>query len=173
MAEKALDLVEKLPFKPNRTLHVIIYNACASAANERAANLAKKILDEMPREYLDDVILLSSAAHMHMKFGDVTNAERLFSRTREATLVTYGVMINGYKINHQPRKSLQILDEINRRKMVLKEVESVALVNACAQIGLMSTCQRILKYIPPHLHQNVRVASSLIDMWVRSRLKLC
>jgi pentatricopeptide repeat protein len=171
LSEKALDLFEYLPFEADQVIYVIVYNACASLANERATKLGKKLLNEMPKRYFNDVIVVNSATHMFMKIGDVKNAEELFSQIKQPTLVTYGVMMNGYKINHQPQKCLQLLEQISEQNIIVNEPISVSLINACAQIGLMSTCQRILKHIPPYLHKNVRVASCLIDMWVSSYYK--
>jgi pentatricopeptide repeat protein len=171
LSEKTLDLFETLPFESDQAIYVIVYNACASLSNERATTIGKKLLDEMPQRYFNDVNVSNSAMHMLMKIGDVQNAERLFSQIRRPTLVTYGVVINGYKINYQPQKCLELLEQMKRQKMILNEPISVSLINACSQIALKLTCQRILKDIPPHLHRNRRVASSLIDMWVRSSFK--
>ena len=78
MSEKALDLFEQIEFNLNNVTYTIVFNACAELANDRAMKIGKRLLDEMPRNFRNDNVILTSAIHMLMKFGDIQNAENVF-----------------------------------------------------------------------------------------------
>jgi hypothetical protein len=94
MSENALDLFEKMPFNPNDVIYTIIFNACAQLADDYAMKIGKTLLDQMPDNFRNDTIILTSAIHMLMKFGDVTHAEHIFEMTKK-DIVTYGAMMQG------------------------------------------------------------------------------
>ncbi|CAF4372101.1 unnamed protein product, partial [Rotaria sordida] len=83
MSEKALDLFEKINLKLDDVTHTVVFNACAQLANDRAMKIGKKLLDEMPNDYRNDNVVLTSAIDMFMKFGDVESAERIFDSIKK------------------------------------------------------------------------------------------
>ena len=164
--DKALDLYKTIPSKPNDIFYALLYNACASLSNKQSKDFGMKLLNQMPKKYFDDAMVMNSAIDMLMKFGDVTDAERLFQSMKKKTIVTYGAMMNGYNINYTPYKSVELLQEIKQPNLSLNEIASISLIKACSQIGLISTCQRVLTHIPVKFHHNPRLTAALIDMWV-------
>ena len=167
--EKALDLFEDLPMEPDRMSYAIVYSACASLCNDRATRLAKKCLGEMPKSFLDDIVLLGSILQMMLKFGEVEEATRLFSRINKCNMNIYGIMLNGYNFNDEPNRSLKLFERLQKeQKIIINEPIAVALVAACSQIAVLPVCERIVKSLPAHLVNNSRrVRNVLIDMWVR------
>ena len=101
-----------------------------------------------------------------MKFGDVAEAERLFSQMKTRNNYAYGVMMNGYKLNGEPAKCLQLFDEIERQNIVLDEPMSLSAVGACSQVGIITRCRRVVDHIPRDLQNTPRLKAALIDMWV-------
>ncbi|CAF1029060.1 unnamed protein product [Rotaria magnacalcarata] len=167
LSEKALDLFEKIPMKPTDVLYTIVYNACASLSNEKAVQLGKKIFDEMPKGYLDNIVLVTSVMHMFMKFGEIEIAEDLFSKIKQHSPYTYGVMIHGYKTHQEPQKCLSLFEQMKKENLTIDEAICVALVGACSQIGIRSICQNIVRQIA--LPQSkIYVQNALIDMWGKS-----
>ncbi|CAF4360767.1 unnamed protein product, partial [Rotaria sordida] len=77
MPDKVLDLLNEMTIKPNNFTLTILFNACGKLANDRAMKIGKKLLDEIPDNYRNDNILLTSVTHMLMKFGDIQSAERV------------------------------------------------------------------------------------------------
>jgi pentatricopeptide repeat protein len=168
-SEKALDLFEDLPMEPNRMIYAIVYSACASSCNDRAAQLAMKCLGQMPKSFLNEIVLLGSILQMMMKFGEVEEATRLFSRINKCNMNIYGIMLNGYNLNDEPTRSLKLFERLEKeQKLIIDEPIAVALVVACSQIAVLPVCERIVKSLPAHLaNNNRRVRNVLIDMWVR------
>ncbi|CAF4433392.1 unnamed protein product, partial [Rotaria magnacalcarata] len=91
----------------------VVFNACAGLANDRAINIGRKLLDEMPENYRNDVVVLTSAMHMLMKFGDVESAERIFRSIKAKDADMYGVLMNGYNLNGESWKCFKIFEEMN------------------------------------------------------------
>ncbi|CAF4321038.1 unnamed protein product, partial [Rotaria sordida] len=114
MYDKALDLFEQVPFALQNTSYTIIFNACAQLANDRAKEIGRKLLDQMPKHFHNNNVLLTSAIDMLMKFDDVQSAEKLFRMIEKKNIVTFGAMMNGYNINNEPLKCLQLLEDIKQ-----------------------------------------------------------
>lgn len=93
--EKTIDLFEKLPFKPNEHIYTIVLNGCSDLANEKSIHLSKKVLDEIPRNFWKNPILVHSAIQMLMKIGHVDRAEQIFHRIEEKNVDSYIIMMNG------------------------------------------------------------------------------
>ncbi|CAF1610463.1 unnamed protein product [Rotaria magnacalcarata] len=165
--ESALHLFEKNTLKSDEVLYGIAFKACASLSNEEAIQLGKKTFHEMPKVYLNHTILVTSAIHMFMKFGEIEIAEYLFSQIKQHSSYTYGVMINGYKINHEPQKCLSLFERMKKENITIDESISLSLIGACSQIGIRSICQNIVHQIPLS-QSNIYLNTALIDMWGKS-----
>jgi pentatricopeptide repeat protein len=113
MPMKALDLYNEASSMLDANLYTILYSACAGLSNERAITLGKQLLSSMPKVFEDDLVLMGSAIHMFMKFGEVQEAERVFSQIKQPNAAVYGVMMNGYNINDLPEKALDLFDEVS------------------------------------------------------------
>ncbi|CAF3542705.1 unnamed protein product [Rotaria socialis] len=168
MFEKALDLFEMMGLDFDDATYVILLNSCAHLANDRAQAIGKKILEQMPTIYRNNNILLNSALDMLMKFGDVTNAERIFQLTQKKDIVTYGAVMNGYYVNHDPLKCLNIFNEIKQLNLVPNEKIFAVAIGACSKIRILSICQSIIDQIPVHMQDNLFIQNSLINMWSKS-----
>ncbi len=166
MSDKALDLFEQIPFNLNDISYTIIFNACAQLLNDRAKQIGRKLLHQMPKNFYNNNVLITSAIDMLMKFGDITAAEHLFQMNNNKSIVTYGAMMNGYNVNNEPLKCLQLLEDIKKHGFILDEIVSNILIHACARLSMLSKCQSIIDEIPSDLFNNQRIRNSLIHMWV-------
>ncbi|CAF1152611.1 unnamed protein product [Rotaria sordida] len=165
MYDKALDLFEQMPLNPNNVIYIIVFNACAQILNDRGEEIGRKLLHQMPKHFHNDNVLLTSAIDMLMRFGDVQSAEKLFRTIKKKDIVLYGAMMNGYNINNEPLKCLQLLEEIKQHGFILDECVSTILINACARLGMISRCQLVIDQIPSYLYNNQCIRNSLIHMW--------
>ena len=95
MPEKALDLFDQMSCKADEAIYTIVFSACASLCTERAIQLGKRLLDQIPQTLLGDTLACSSAIFMLMKFGDVSHAERLFQLRKKESILTYASMMKG------------------------------------------------------------------------------
>jgi pentatricopeptide repeat protein len=166
LPEKALDLFDEASSILNSNLYTIMYSTCATLSNERAIALGKQLLDKMPKTLNDNLIVMGSATHMLMKFGEVQEAERLFSQIKKPDAAGYGVMMNGYNINSEVQKCLTLFEDAKRQKIKIDERIYAALIGAYSRIGMISMCQEVVKQMPTEALNSARVQTSLIDMWV-------
>ena len=95
MPAKALELFRGMPMKPDEVIVTLLFNACAKLANADAVKLGNDILKQLTATSLENHTLVNSAIDMLMKFGDVKQAELLFQRSRNKTVVTFGAMMQG------------------------------------------------------------------------------
>jgi pentatricopeptide repeat protein len=165
--EKALDLFEEVSSRSNEFTYAIVFNACASLCNERAVKSGKRFFLQMPKTFYNNVVVVNSVLHMLMKFGEIENAEHLFSQMKKRTVYTYTIMLNGYKINNQPHQCLALFEQMKQQKMIMDSPIALALVGACSQIGMRSRSENIVRHIS-HIQDNLHLNTSLIDMWVSS-----
>ena len=166
MPEKALDLFEDVSARSNEHLYAIIFSACAALLNERARTLGKKYLKQIPASFHSNHIVACSALHMLMKFGEVGDAERLFSRMKHPDMSINGVMMNGYNLNDEPDKCLQLFYRIKDQNIAPNEVIPLAAVCACSHIGLQTISRNLIDHIPGESLQSRHLQNALIDMWV-------
>ena len=166
MPEKALDLFEEVSPSSNEYLYAINFSACAALSNTRARTLGKKYLQQMPRSFHADHIVTCSALHMLMTFGDVEGAERLFSQVKNPDISINGVMMNGYNLNDEPHKCLELFHRIKDQNIAENEVIPLAAVCACSHIGLRSFSRKVIDAIPPQSLENRHLQNAVIDMWV-------
>src|SRR4051812_6855729 len=91
----ALIFVEQVPFQLNEILHVFAFKACAALCNEKGTTLGNKLLENMPPAFLQDIRVVSTIIHMLTRFGEVVRAERIFERTKNKNIVSYGALMQG------------------------------------------------------------------------------
>jgi pentatricopeptide repeat protein len=166
LPEKALDLFDRAASLLNANLYTIMYSTCAILSNKRAITLGKQLLRSMPMILKDDSAVMGSAVHMLMKFGEVREAELLFSQIKQPNAASYGVMMNGYNINSEPQKCLKLFEEVKRQKIMIDERIYVILIGAHSRIGMISMCREVVKQISTEALNSSRMQNSLIDMWV-------
>ncbi|CAF4857801.1 unnamed protein product, partial [Rotaria magnacalcarata] len=57
--------------------------------------IGRKLLNRIPKNFLNDDKLLTSAINILMRFGDVSSAENLFQTIKKKDIVAYGAMMKG------------------------------------------------------------------------------
>ncbi|CAF5081652.1 unnamed protein product, partial [Rotaria sp. Silwood1] len=112
MSEKALDLFEQIELNLNNVAYTIVFKACAELANDRAMKIGKTLLNKIPQNFRNDNIVLTSAMHMLMKFGDIKNAENVFQSIQKKDIITYGALMKGYVENQMSEKALDLFEQI-------------------------------------------------------------
>jgi pentatricopeptide repeat protein len=166
LPDKALDLFDQASCMLNANLYTIMYSTCAALSDDRAITFGKGLLDKMPKMLNNNSIVMGSAIHMLMKFGEVQEAEHLFTSMKKRDVASYGIMMNGYNINSEVQKCLKLFEEAKRQKIKIDERIYASLIGAYSKIGMISMCRNIVKQIPKDSLNSHQVKNSLIDMWV-------
>lgn len=95
MPEKTLDLFETIRETPDDFSYRIAFSACCELDDNRALDLANKLLRQLPAAHRNNVYLLGSILKMLMKFGQVKEAEQWFRSSTKKSLISYSTMIKG------------------------------------------------------------------------------
>jgi pentatricopeptide repeat protein len=161
-----LDLFDQMVIKPNEFTLVILLKACAQVSNERGKEIGKRLLHQMPNNFQNNQIILTSAINMLMKYHEITDAENIFQMIKQKDIVSYVVMLNGYNINNEPLKCFELFEQMKQQKIVPNEKVFTILMHACSLIGMRSRCQSIVTQIPLNLYKDQLLLTSLINMWV-------
>ena len=66
----------------------------------------------------------------------------------------------------------KLFEEMKTKKLTVDEPIALALVGACSQIGMRSISEKIVRQMS-HLHHDLQLNNSLIDMWVRGESSFC
>jgi pentatricopeptide repeat protein len=167
MPEKALDLFEQITISPNDVIYTMVFSACAQLGDDRAMQIGKRLLDQVPNSFQNNNRILTSSIHMLMKFGDVKRAEQVFQMVKK-DIVTYGAMMKGYNVNNESLKCLKQFEGMKQQDIVPNDVIFNIVIGACSRIGMFSLCQSIVDQIPLHFYEKQHINNSLIDMWVSS-----
>ncbi|CAF5023100.1 unnamed protein product, partial [Rotaria sp. Silwood1] len=163
--EKALDIFKQMPFKPNEIILIILFKICSEFTNEQTFQLAKNMFNEMPKIFYEKLSLINSYIHMLMKFGEISDSEKLFFLIENKDTTSYTVMMNGYNMNNKPEECLKIFKQMQEKNIVADEITYIIILNACSQIGLLSIYEPIVNKIPSNLLKHHRLQAILIDMW--------
>ncbi|CAF3824244.1 unnamed protein product [Rotaria sp. Silwood1] len=165
MSEKALDLFEQINLELDKVTYTIVFNACAELANNRAIKIGKRLLDKMPENFRNDNVILASAIHMLMKFGDIQSAENLFQSIKKKDTNIFGALMNGYNMNGLSKKCFKILEEMLEENISPNEIIWSIVIGANSQFRLLSRGQYIIDRIPPEIQNKKPIQNSLIRMW--------
>lgn len=95
MSEKVLDSSDEMTIQPNEFTLAVIFKACAQVKDERARRIGNQLLNQMPNDFRNDIVLMNSAISMLMSFGDVERAEQFFVLIKKKDVISYGATIKG------------------------------------------------------------------------------
>jgi pentatricopeptide repeat protein len=151
----------------NANLYAILYSACSAASNEKAIELGKQLLSDMPQIFKDELIVMGSAIHMLMKFGYVEEAERLFAHMKKRDPSSYGVMMNGYNLNGLSENALDLFDEVS--SMLNANLYTI-MYSTCATLSnerAIKLGKQLLEEMSTKLHDDLAVMGSAIHMLMK------
>ncbi|CBI26355.3 unnamed protein product, partial [Vitis vinifera] len=127
---------------------------------------AQVLFDSMPVKDLASWNVMVSG---YMDIGDYTNGARcLFDQMPMKNLVTWSTMIGGYARNGQPLKALELFERFKEQDIKPDETFILGIISACSQLGIIDAAESIIhNYVGPSLLSDLRVFTSLIDMYAK------
>ncbi|CAF3482621.1 unnamed protein product [Adineta steineri] len=166
-AKKAIDLFNQIK-NYNEVVIILLFNACAQLRTSEALKLVNKVSNEIPKSFHSNSFINTSLLDALMKCGDSKQAESLFDRTTNKTIELYGAMMNGFNLENNPIKTLNLF-----KKMKVNNVQgNIAIfrcvIKALSQIGDYELSQSIIKQVPNSFFVNNQIQYALIDMWGKS-----
>lgn len=165
LPDKALDLFEQTSENSDEKILISIFSACAALSNQRAIQLGNQLLHRISTKKEANIILISSAINMLMKFGQMKKAEDMFAQVKKLDTAIYGIMMHGYNLNDRPQLSLKLFDQMKQQEIKPNLILFLALIHAAALIGMRPICEDIVNQILPEYQNDHQLKNALIDMW--------
>lgn len=150
--------------KPNNYLYAIVFSACACLPNDQIICLGRKLFHDMPNEYRNDIVVMTSVISMFMAFRDAPTAEQVFSEMKYNNSHTYTIMMKGYKMNEEPEKCLSLFQQVKRQRMTIEESMRLFLIAACSQIGMVGTADSFVREMS-NSNFTLKGKTALTDVW--------
>ncbi|CAF3241443.1 unnamed protein product, partial [Rotaria socialis] len=132
MPEKLFDLLDKMVIEPDDVNLTFIFNACAQLNNGRAMKIGNKFLHEKLNQIQNNNIILNSATHMLMKFGDIRRAEHIFEMIKKKGIFSYSSMMKGYVENNMPENALDLFE---RMSLSPNDIIYIIIFNASSKLA--------------------------------------
>ncbi|CAF3656312.1 unnamed protein product [Rotaria sp. Silwood1] len=152
---------------PDEIIFILFFHACARIGTKETLNLVKKVLSNIPNCYRKNSNILTTAFDAFIKCGDLSSAELIFSNIKR-NRISYGNLMNAFNRNYQPDKTLDLYNKMKIDRIKLDIICWLHLINASANIGIISICQSIFEQIPMDFIENSYIKNALIDMWGKS-----
>ncbi|CAF3371283.1 unnamed protein product, partial [Rotaria socialis] len=166
MNEKIIDLLEEMKIQPNKFTLTLSFHACAQVATARAVKIGQRLLHNLLDNSCNDDILLSAAAHMLSKFGDMVNAERVYKLTKKKNIIMCGGIMQGYIDKKMFEKALDLFEQMNCE---LDHVAYTMVFNACAKLGgdrAITIGNKLVKELPDNCQSSTTTLNSAIHMFM-------
>ena len=164
MPKKAVEIFQKLN-DPNEITIVLLLNSCVQLNTEEAFKIGQQMISRLPKSYSQNKFLLTSALKMFVHYGDVSNAEKIFSMMK-CDVIDYGQMMKCFNQAKMPLRTLHLYQQMKDENIQSDLITYILLVDACTQIGIQSTAESIFKEIPETFRKDYRCQTALFHMWV-------
>ncbi|KAL5549410.1 hypothetical protein UlMin_004641 [Ulmus minor] len=136
--KKAIHLfleMEKVGIKPNEVTVVAVLAACADLGD---LFLGRRIHEYSNRSGFGRNSRVSNTLiDMFIKCGCLDDAQTVFNKMEERTVVSWSAMINGLAMHGKAEEALRIFSEMIRVGMQPNEVTFIGLLHACSHMGLI------------------------------------
>ncbi|XP_031272439.1 pentatricopeptide repeat-containing protein At4g02750-like [Pistacia vera] len=154
-------IFEAMPIRGIETWNLMILGFCKAGEIE----LAKDYFNRMPeRNDVSWTIMVDG----YIKSGNIDHARCFFDQMPAKNLVSWSTMISGYAKNGQPRNALELYNCLKGQGIKPDETFILGIISACSQLGVIDTAESIIcDFVGPSLFSNLRVVTSLIDMYAK------
>ncbi|CAN1219406.1 Pentatricopeptide repeat-containing protein At2g22410, mitochondrial [Linum perenne] len=127
-------------FEPDDSILVSAISACTHLS---ALDRGVWIHDYIRKKSLKiNVILGTTLIDMHMKFGSVENAIKVFNELEEKGVSTWNALILGLAMNGMVKESLETFSEMKECGILPNEITFLAVLGACRHMGLVDEGRR-------------------------------
>ncbi|KAL6953536.1 hypothetical protein U1Q18_045866, partial [Sarracenia purpurea var. burkii] len=150
---------EAMPIRDVGTWNLMISGFCKAGAIE----FAKYYFNRMPSKNVASWAIMIDGC---IKAREIDNARCLFDQMPEKNMIAWSTMIGGYAKNGQPRCALELFERFKEQGIEPDETFILGIILACSQLGILDAAESFIQnYVGHSLFSNLRVVTSLIDMY--------
>lgn len=168
--EAALHLFQQMQQQgelPNDHTFVGILSVCA---NHTLLSSGKSIhaLIVGGRDYDSDLVIVTALINMYGKCGCLFDAQDLFYRMPDRSLVSWNVLIAALTQHGQGEKTLALFQQMQEESWIPSKVTFLEILNACASQSALADGKRIHSVIlGTGLGLEVTLGNSLVNMYAK------
>ncbi|XP_011032628.1 PREDICTED: pentatricopeptide repeat-containing protein At3g63370 [Populus euphratica] len=113
-----------------------------------------------------DVYVANALVAMHVRFGKMSYAARVFDKLDEKDNITWNSMIAGFTQNGLYNEALQFFCGLQDANLKPDEVSLISILAASGRLGYLLNGKEIHAYAMKNwLDSNIRIGNTLIDMY--------
>ncbi|XP_043700454.1 pentatricopeptide repeat-containing protein At3g26630, chloroplastic-like [Telopea speciosissima] len=121
-----------------------ISSVLSARAQMGALDLGNWVRQVAENNKIWDVFVGTSLIDMYAKYGFISMAREVFDQMPQRSVATWNVMLSGYASHGQARHALDLFFEMEKSGARPDSVTFLAILNACAHVGLVEDGNRLL-----------------------------
>ncbi|XP_059651741.1 pentatricopeptide repeat-containing protein At1g08070, chloroplastic-like [Cornus florida] len=145
---------------------VIVLSACANIGD---LSLGRKIHSYIHDNNVKlDVYIGNALVDMYLKCGDVGFARKVFNEMPLKNVVSWNSMISGLAQQGEFKEALDVFRKMQSRGVKPDDVTLVAVLNSCANLGLLELGKWIHTYVDKNrIKADGFIGNALVDMYAK------
>ncbi|CAF1407538.1 unnamed protein product [Adineta ricciae] len=162
---KALDLYDKYKHQSIITDRILVHalNACGQLGYvERGEIIHKKLSNDS----LNNIYIQTSLIQFYMRCGRVNDAQCIFNESTSKTMVHYGSLMKGFKMNGMPEKAIDLFSKVTNPNEILL----CLLFSSCAQVQTKKALEfgrKVWFQMPLINRKNKHILVATFDMFIK------
>ncbi|XP_042479209.1 pentatricopeptide repeat-containing protein At5g48910 isoform X1 [Macadamia integrifolia] len=124
-----------------------VLSACAQLGALELGNWVRQFAEN---NKIWDVFVGTSLIDMYAKCGFISMAREVFDQMPQRSVATWNVMFSGYASHGQAQNALDLFFEMEKSGARPDSVTFLAILNACAHVGLVEDGNRFFKVMLEH-----------------------
>ncbi|CAF1431394.1 unnamed protein product [Rotaria sp. Silwood1] len=165
--EEALNLFKEINITKDEYTYSILFKIRTEIANKHSLEFGQFIFNKMPKNFSNNIIVITSALQMFIKWGDMYKAEQLFNRIENKNSFTYSIMMNGFILNKQEERAIELFFQIKNPCNVILRI----FFNACAQLKnekALNLGKKVFNQLDINSNQtNVDILHMVLNMFIK------
>ena len=166
---------------PNQGTFVVVVQACttilendescmtieAQLTNEKVHEIGRALHADLRKAgFASDLFVGTTLVSMYGKCGTFVEAESVFYGLSEYNTVSWNAMLSAYADQGQGEKALRLYQQFEKKHVVMNDVTTICILQACGEIGCLEMCQH-LHFLITYAGYDSRifVVSSLINAY--------
>ncbi|KAA8520345.1 hypothetical protein F0562_014601 [Nyssa sinensis] len=153
-------------FRADEMTMVIVLSACAKLGD---LSLGRKIHKYMHDNKVTlDIYIGNALVDMYLKCGDACFARKVFNEMPVKNVVSWNSMISGLAQQGEFKEALDVFRKMQSRGVKPDDVTLVAVLNACANLGVIELGKWVHKYVDKHMIKaDGFIGNALVDMYAK------
>jgi pentatricopeptide repeat protein len=165
--KEALELFHQMQqegVQPNQWTYTVVLSICTKLGDW---TLGRKIHTQMNQANIKwNGEILGSLVNMYVKCGSMDDARSVFDSMKLRGIVTWNIMIQGYRQNGNEREVLALFHQLQQEGVQPDQATYVLTLSVCANLGDLKLGRKIHSQInQTNMEWNIEIIASLLNLY--------